>query len=85
MLSTIFKGVGGLIGDAYEATKYVGQELVDAPGALIDGMQEGFFTAPKEEAAPVTPVVASATPAEPTQAAPAEPAPAAPATPTVGC
>ena len=57
MLSTLFKGIGGLTGDLVEGVKYVGSEIIDAPGAFIEGVQEGLITREDEprEADAVTP------------------------------
>ena len=44
MLSSVFKGFGGLLGDTVEAVKYIGEEIMEVPGAIADGFEEGLIT-----------------------------------------
>ena len=62
MLTTVFKGLGGLVGDAIEATKYIGSEIADVPGAFVDGVKEGLITTaePTEEATTETSCIVEA-------------------------
>ena len=43
MLTTLAKVLGGAIGDTIEATKYLGREVAEIPGALADGFDEGLM------------------------------------------
>ena len=47
MLGSILKGLGGLAGDAVEVVKMAGEEVVNAPGALMDGFNEGLIITPE--------------------------------------
>lgn len=46
MLKEIFGVAGGLIGDAVELTKDIGKEIIDIPGAIKDGFNEGVILTP---------------------------------------
>lgn len=49
MLQTLFKAIGGLAGDAVETVKIVGNEIIDAPSAMVDGFQEGLMITPNNK------------------------------------
>ena len=40
MLKTFAKMLGGAIGDTIEATKYLGREVAEIPGAIADGLHD---------------------------------------------
>ena len=46
VLKEIFGFVGGIAGDAVELTKDIGKEVIDIPGAIMDGFNEGVVLTP---------------------------------------
>ena len=46
MLLWISKTIGQGLSDVYESAAYVGNEIIDAPGALYDGWNEGGIIDP---------------------------------------
>ena len=47
MLTSIFKGLGGLVGDTAEGLKYLAEEIQEIPKALEEGYKEGLMITPE--------------------------------------
>ena len=50
MVASLFKGLGGLLGDTAEGIKWLGDEVSEIPQALEDGWNEGLMVTPSEPA-----------------------------------
>ena len=46
LLGGLFHSIGGLLGDTVEVVKMGGSAIIDAPGQMIDGFNEGLIITP---------------------------------------